>query len=258
MGWVPKKSEIDRIVPGTHTIVESLNRGINFDSIQVLKSNQNKRVDQIVKTALEKQIPVSYVGPEAFSVLGKNNQGIFALVKHPPKMLDSVDDLLKLSDFNQVKSPNIYLLLDGITDPHNLGAISRSAFYFGVKGIILPKKGSVGLTPVVHKTSSGASLLMHYCCVGSLKLALMALKSRGMSIYGTGTGPNSNNLAKITCSKSSVIILGGENRGIRKTLRELADVEIGIIGETNFDSLNVSVATGIVLYQFYCKLAPFR
>ena len=111
----------------------------------------------------------------------------------------------------------------------------------------------MGLTDTVHKVSSGASLMIPYCRVGSLKLALRALKERGVTIYATEVEKEATSLKELRCSSPAAIVLGAEGRGVGKTLRSLADEKITISGNVSFESLNVSVAAGIILYQFRCQ-----
>lgn len=253
MTWLPKKEEINRAVRGPHPIIEGMRREIAFETIYILRAKQNKRLDLIETKAHQLGIPVRFVGPEAFSPFGKNHQSIFALLKKPSPVFDSIEELLTASSPGLSKNPKLYLVLDGITDPHNLGAISRTAFYFGAQGIILPKKGSVGLNDTVHKTSSGASLMLAYCMVGSLKLAIKELKDKGLTIYATEVEGRGTSLKDVSFSDPLALILGSEGRGIGKNVLPLADETINIDSSVSFESLNVSVAAGIILYEFSSK-----
>ena len=242
-----KKTEINRAVSGIHPILEGMNRGVDFAAIYTWASKQNHRFHLIKSKANELNIPIYSVGPAVFSTFGKNHQGLFALLKKNNPIFDSAEELLAASPQTKNK---LFLILDGINDPHNLGAISRSAFYFGASGIILPKKGSVGLTDTVHKVSSGASLMLTYALVGSLRLAVCYLKEKGFTIYTSQSSGKGQPLNKINCSNLSAVIMGAEGRGIGKNLLPLTDEKVCITGSVAFDSLNVSVAAGIMLYQF--------
>ena len=176
------------------------------------------------------------------------HQGIIAEII--PKEALTESDLWILLD--NLSHPPFVLILDNVTDPHNVGACLRSAEAFGVDIVIAPESKACGLTPVVRKVSSGSSERIPFVQVVNLARVLEKLKSRGIWLSGLD-GEATQTLAKADFKGALGIIMGAEGEGIRRLTKEHCDFLIKIPMTGQIESLNVSVATGIVLYAAHIQ-----
>lgn len=145
--------------------------------------------------------------------------------------------------------PALVLVLDQITDPQNFGAILRTADAAGVHCVVIPKKGSVGITPVVRKVASGAAETIPVCRVSNLARTLGELKALGLWLYGAAGEADAVNYDSIDYGGPVAIVMGAEGKGVRRLSREACDQLVRIPMAGMVSSLNVSVATGICLYE---------
>ena len=152
------------------------------------------------------------------------------------------------SDDALAKSP-VYLALDGIQDPHNLGALFRAAECFGIAAIIWSHNRTVSITPAVTKVSVGATELVAHSKVGNLSQAMKRLKEKGVWLLAAANGPNAKIPSEVDLPGPKCLILGSEGEGIAHALQELADLEVFIPMQGKIDSLNVSQAGAIILSQ---------
>lgn len=160
----------------------------------------------------------------------------------PMQNTGGLEDLIQSSD-----SPNsLILVLDGITDPHNLGAILRSADMFSVHAVVLPKKRSVHVTDTVRRISAGASHHIPVFYVSNLSRTLDQLKGEGYWIYGADL--DGKNPSQLRLSGKTVLVMGSEGKGLGQEVKKHADDVVTIPTSGNVDSLNVSVAAGILMY----------
>lgn len=217
----------------------------NIVQIVVAQNSRNPRLDGIISTAKNLGLPLSY---EKLQYLNKHckerHQGIIALIKIA-KLPDESD--LK-SDIAGVDSPLI-LILDNIEDPRNLGACLRSADAAGVDLVIFPKHKSAGLTPVAKKTAAGAAENLKIYQVTNIVKALGILKDNGVWIAGTDLADESTPIYQADLKGSIGIVLGNEGKGIRPLVKKHCDFLIHIPMYGIVQSLNVSVATGITLFE---------
>lgn len=144
--------------------------------------------------------------------------------------------------------PALILALDGVTDPHNLGACLRSADAMGVHAVVAPKDRAVGITPVVEKVASGAVETVPYLMVTNLARTLEMLKERGILVVGLA-GEGEADLPSLDLSGALTLVLGAEGAGLRRLTRERCDTLARIPMFGSVESLNVSVATGVCLYE---------
>ena len=142
----------------------------------------------------------------------------------------------------------LFLILDGIQDPHNLGACLRSADAFGVNAVIVPKDKSVGITPTVSKVASGAAETVPFIAVTNLARTLRNLKESGIWIFGAA-GEATQTLYEADLTVPAGLVLGAEGQGMRRLTKEHCDVLLNIPMQGSVSSLNVSVATGIFLFE---------
>ena len=177
-------------------------------------------------------------------VNGQTHQGIVLLCKLPRTRSEgSLEDLLA-----DLPHTPLLLILDGVTDPHNLGACLRSADAAGVDAVIIPKDRAVGLTPVVCKVASGAAHCIPVFQVTNLARTLKMLKSRGIWLVGT-TGNAEQSIYELDLNGPLGVVMGAEGKGMRRLTEEACDYLANIPMAGHVSSLNVSVATGVVLFE---------
>ncbi|MBF0542107.1 MAG: 23S rRNA (guanosine(2251)-2'-O)-methyltransferase RlmB [Nitrospirae bacterium] len=231
---------------GINTVTEVLTAGKReIKSLYVVENTRNKRIKSVIDLARAKGLTVKTVDAGFFHRFPSAvHQGICASCVS--KNLLSIDDLYSHA-IKETKTP-CFLLLDQITDPRNLGAILRTADCGGVNGVIIPEFNSSGITPIVEKASSGASEYIHICMVTNIKHAIKFMKDIGILVIGADA-EGETLLWDQRLDSSCAIVLGSEGKGLRKTVRESCDVlvRLPMIGHVN--SLNVSVAAGIFIFE---------
>ena len=178
---------------------------------------------------------------------GANHQGVAAFVA--VHEYSSVDDILAFAE-EKGEAPFI-VICDEIEDPHNLGAIIRTAECAGVHGIIIPKRRSAALNFTVGKTSAGALEYMRVARVSNLVSTIEDLKQRGVWVYGADM--NGESYKKIDFSGATALVIGNEGKGLGKLVREKCDVIVSLPMKGNINSLNASVAAGILMYEISSK-----
>jgi 23S rRNA (guanosine2251-2'-O)-methyltransferase len=171
-----------------------------------------------------------------------NHQGVVARVADMPQVR-SLDDLL-----DQIDEPPLLLVLDGVTDPHNLGAVLRVADGAGAHAVIAPKDHAVGINATVAKVASGAAETVPYFMVTNLARTLNELKERNIWIYGTSDDAPQT-LYQADLKTAAAIVMGAEGDGMRQLTRKTCDALISIPMRGGVESLNVSVASGVCLYE---------
>jgi len=234
-------------IAGTRAVLEALESNIPINKIFTIKQKQEYKeiYKHIFSEAKNQGIPIQYVPKEKLDYLFKgNHQGIIAEAS-PIKYLD-LNDFLE----NLKKDQPLLLLLDGITDVRNFGAIARTSLAAGVDGIIIPQGGNVQITDDAIKSSAGALLKIPVIRVIHLKDAIYQLRSYNFSIIAA-TEKATKTIYEADFKKPIGLILGNEEKGIQPTLLKLCDdtIKIPIIG--NIDSLNVSVSAGIIIYEIF-------
>ncbi len=233
------------LLVGRKPVLEALEQGITIEKIFLLRTATGEDINRIKLKAKEYNIPVSQVPVEKLDYLTKvQHQGIVALTS----LLQYVDLQAGISYVVEKGETPLFLLLDGITDVRNVGAIARSALCCGAQGIILPTSHTASLTEDAIKTSAGALRKILLCRTPSVQQAMEVLRLNGIQILGTqmkGSVP----VYESDLTIPSVIVMGAEDTGISKDVLKRADQLIRIPMVNNFDSLNVSVAAGMILYE---------
>lgn len=234
------------IIYGFHSIIALIEQDSKAIIIIYLDNKRkDKRQQDIINLAKQYNIKTEFLSNnELNKLLGSDNhQGIIAKVNKPQKQ--SFEQILsKISD----KKNALILILDGITDPQNLGAIIRTADCFNVDAIIIPKNNSANTdNPVVTKTSSGAINFIPVITVNNLAQTIEKLKEKDFWIAGTSLTPKSTSLFDFKPQNHLVWVMGSEGTGMRRLITESCDYLITIPISGSTQSLNVSVATGIVL-----------
>jgi 23S rRNA (guanosine2251-2'-O)-methyltransferase len=211
----------------------------------VQKDRQDQKIQAILDLADEHQIKIDLVPRTELDNLSQDgvHQGVVAACQKPNSYNEN--DLEKI--ISSVTKP-LLLVLDGIQDPHNLGACLRSADAAGVHAVIVPKDKSATITPVVSKVASGAAETIPFIQVTNLARTLRFLKEEGVWIFGAA-GDATQNLYQTDLTASTAIVMGAEGEGMRRLTREHCDVLLSIPMQGSVSSLNVSVATGIFLFE---------
>jgi len=255
----PFKNDVDhdRELPGSqnllygmNSVLEALRAGKRaIDSISLLESARPERMKELIELARERRIPIHRV--PRFD-LDRNfgearHQGVFARVAaaryaDPDSLLDTLESKVGTPD------PPFVLGLDGIEDPRNLGSILRSADCAGVHGVFVPERRATGLTDVVAKVAAGALEYVPVARVTNLVRLIEQLKERNIWVVGA-TGDAKASYTEWDWKQPSAIMLGNEGHGLHRLVRETCDtlVRIPVVG--HLDSLNVSVAAGVLLYE---------
>ena len=237
-----KKSSI---IIGRQPLIESLQSGKGIDKILFQKNISGEAVGIIRELAKEKNIPIQYVPIEKLnSVTRANHQGIIAFAALVQYM-----DLQQVID-HVVSSGEVplFVILDGITDVRNIGAIARTAVCCGAQAIIIPDKGVGALNEEAMKSSAGALEKINICRVNSLMKAVDDLHMNGIMVYASEMTAQKN-LYELDFKEPSAIVMGSEERGVFQGVIKICDEQFKIPMKGNFESLNVSVATGIILFE---------
>lgn len=206
---------------------------------------RNPRLLSLIGQARKAQVPVNFVSRDALSkiVSHDKHQGCVLRIKVVAGQQKSLEQCL--TELNQ---ESLFLVLDGVQDPHNLGACLRSADATGVDAVIIPKDRSVGLNATVRKVAAGAAESVALIEVTNLARSLKTLKEAGVWVYGTSGDANSS-LYDFNYQGPTALVMGSEGEGIRRLTAESCDqlIKLPMLGEV--ESLNVSVATGVCLYE---------
>ena len=236
---------------GRNAVLEAISSGRDIEKIFLLFGTQGESINNIIHKAYQSKIPLVKYDKNKFAVLEKNNcptnsntQGVIALVSQVETF--SLSDLLKIS-FKDERYP-VLVALDGITDPHNLGAIARTAECAGCKGLILPVRDSAPITPVSIKVSSGALEHLPVAKVGNLALALERCKEAGYWIIGTDVNAGEQYF-KNHYDRPVVLIIGSEGKGLHHSIAKHCDIKVRIPMAGKINSLNASVSAGVVLFE---------
>ncbi len=233
-----------RYLLGFHAVAARLKqRAEGVQAIYVTAARHDRRAREIVDLAQSLGIEVHSTDEGRLDQLadGGAHQGVVAQIR-PEAMSQTIEEVL-----DGLTAPPLLVLLDGVTDPHNLGACLRSADAFGVDAVIIPKDRAVGVNATVAKVASGAAETVPVIAVTNLARTMRDLKERGVWLIGADTG-DSESLFEADLSGPIAWVLGGEGSGLRRLTRELCDRIVGIPLIGSVASLNVSVAAGICLY----------
>jgi len=217
--------------------------------IYALKGRQDDRVAPIINQAYSLGISVQFMSRKALDdkSKGEQHQGIMARVK-AAKQKDENDLSQLIVELDKANKPPFLLILDGVTDPHNLGAVIRSADAAGVDGVIVPKDKSAKLNATARKVACGAAEVVPLFVVTNLARTLKALQQDGVWIIGTA-GEAEQDLYQVKFDGPLALVMGAEGSGMRRLTRENCDQLVKIPMAGSVSSLNVSVATGVILFE---------
>lgn len=230
------------IIQGRNAVTEAVKNGSTVEKVLLLKDAPKQNNFTLVKLCREKKITVQFVEKQALERLSPDgrHQGVIAVTTEF-KYAD-VEEVLEKKD-----KPLLILLLDGIEDPHNLGAIIRVAECAGVSGILLPRRRCCPVTDTAVKVSCGASEYVKIAKVNNLNDAIRDLKERG--IFVLAADMDGQDIYKTDLTGDLAIVIGGEGDGVHSLTGKLCDGKIALPQFGQINSLNASVATGIVVYE---------
>ena len=236
----------DKTIEGRNPVEEALLSGVAIDKIFISETANKKALGKILDLARENGVPFSFVSSKKVEEMSvsQRSQGVVALVSTVG--YSTVEEILEESR-KKGRLPFI-IIADEITDPHNLGAIIRTANASGADGVIIPKHRSAGINAVVAKTSAGAVYHTKIAKVASLTKTIDMLKKEGVWVFGADMD-GEKSVFKADLSGALALVVGSEGKGIGKLIKEKCDfmVNIPMVGET--ESLNASVAAGIIMYE---------
>ena len=237
------KNEIN--IYGIRPIIEAINDNKSINKVFIRRTdNLSHNHSKLISLLKERNIPFSFAPKEKFNKIdAKNHQGVMALIS--PIDIINIEQLITQTKDN--KNNKIYVLLDGITDTRNFGAIIRTCAAFNVDGIIISEDNSAPINSDVIKTSAGGAFKVKIARVKNLKDAIYHLKTEDISIIGLSE-KGENKIYDCELNKPIGIVLGSEDRGISRGIINLCDETVNIPIE-NIDSLNVSVAFSVIAYE---------
>lgn len=234
------------IIEGRNAVLEALRAGKTLENIMISKDAKGASINTLIKLAKKNNVVVKKVDKNKLDNLSAAgvHQGVIAITT--PYKYCSVKDILDYAEQREEKP--FIVILDEIQDPHNFGSIIRTAEIFGVHGIIIPKRRSVGVTSTVYKVSTGAIEYMKIAKVSNINNTIDDLKSQGVWIYGADMEGESY-CYDIDFSFPTALVIGSEGKGISKLTKKKCDVlvKIPMVGKIN--SLNASVAGSIIMYE---------
>ena len=230
------------LLVGRNPIREALKAGRDMEKLLVAKGELIGSAREIVAMAREQKVIVQEVDRAHLDAMAPGHQGLIAVVS--AYAYKTVDDMLALAK-ERGEEPFL-VILDGVTDPHNLGAIIRSAECAGAHGVIIPERRAVGLTPAAVKASAGAVEYLPVAREVNLTRTIERLKKEGIWIYGTAM--NGEDYRKVDYSGAKALVIGSEGEGMSRLVSESCDKVVTLPMKGKIESLNASVAAGILLY----------
>lgn len=248
----PRTSEREDVIAGRNAVSEALKSGRAIDTVWVSKGEHGGNLPALIAQCRKRDIPVKETDSRKMDTLSQNHQGIIAFAAC--KEYATLEDLFKLAQ--ERGEPPFFILCDELEDPHNLGAILRTAEAAGAHGVIIPKRRAVGLTATVYKASAGAVEYVPVARVTNLTDTIKELKKRQMWVYGLDM--NGENWCSGDLTGPIAVVVGSEGRGISRLVREQCDQILSLPMQGSINSLNASVACGIVLYEIMRQRADIK
>jgi len=245
---------IGELIFGIHSIEAALTHDpANILELYIELDSQNARLKELSERAHDAGVKPHSRSRDALDKMtgGARHQGAVARYKTPPPRAEG--ELLALVE--KAEKDTLLLVLDGVTDPHNLGACLRSAEAAGVTAVIVPKDKAAGITPTVRKASAGAADRIAFFAVTNLARTLKSLKDAGVWLVGLADDAPQD-LYALDLQGSTAIVMGSEGEGMRRLTRECCDFLARIPMRGSVESLNVSVATGVVLFEALRQRRP--
>ena len=240
------QTQSEGIIEGRNAVTEALRAGVPMDKVYIAKGETDRTLGRIASEARKAGIVVVEADRHKLDAMSAthSHQGVIAVAAAMPYA--TVEEILKRAEDKGEKP--LVVVCDEISDPHNLGAIIRTAECAGAHGVIIPKRRSAGLTAVVAKTSAGAVSYMPVARVPNISGLLEDLKKAGLWIFGTAA-EGTTELYKADLAGPAAIVIGSEGDGMSRLVREGCDFLVSIPMKGQISSLNASAAAAILLYE---------
>jgi 23S rRNA (guanosine2251-2'-O)-methyltransferase len=241
---------VDRLT-GIHAVREALEAGRAFDRIVIARGRQDTRVEEIVQMARAKNISVRFEDRSQIDRLAdtKEHQGIVGLVA--PRAAGTIEEIIEAASAAAAAGSGekgLIVLLDGVEDPHNLGAIVRTSLAAGAHGVVIPERRAAGLTDTVARASAGALSHLPVAKVTNLARTMEELKEAGYWLVGLDE-EGDREYTEVDFTSPVGIVMGGEGKGLHELTRKRCDFVVSLPTVGPVKSLNVSVAAGVVLFE---------
>ena len=242
----PIEAENDGVIEGRNAVIEALRAGVTIDKIYIMKGETDATLGHIASTAREKGIVVVDADRRKLDGMSRthSHQGVIALAA--VREYASVEDILNAA--REKGEAPLIVVCDELSDPHNLGAVIRTAECAGAHGVIIPKRRSAGLTAIVGKTSAGAVAHLPVARVPNIPSLLKQLKQEGVWVFGTAADGNTT-LYNADLKGPAAIVIGSEGDGMGRLVTENCDFKVSIPMKGHINSLNASAAAAILLYE---------
>jgi 23S rRNA (guanosine2251-2'-O)-methyltransferase len=244
----------EEVVTGRNSVVEALRAGVPAKALHVaVRVEMDDRVKESLKLAAERGIPVMETHKPELDRMTEDavHQGL--VLQIPPydyqDALELAEETMAKFKKGYIRNAPLFVALDGITDPRNLGAIIRSASAFSGHGVIVPERRSVGMTAAAWKTSAGAAVRVPVARASNLNNALKAFKQLGIYVLGLDGGGDVSLPGLELATEPLCIVVGSEGKGLSRLVRENCDQIVSIPIDSDMESLNASMAVGISLYE---------
>ncbi len=239
-------AEADGVIEGRNAVTEALRAGIAIDKIYLAKGETDRVLGHIASTARAAGVVVVEADRRKLDHMSRthSHQGVIALAS--VREYATVESILEAAEKKGEKP--LIVVCDELSDPHNLGAVIRTAECAGAHGVIIPKRRSAGLTAIVGKTSAGAVSYMPVARVPNLSATLRELQEKGVWIFGTAA-EGTTSLYKADLKGAAAIVIGNEGEGMSRLVRENCDFLVSIPMKGHISSLNASAAAAILLYE---------
>lgn len=221
---------------GRKPVIDAIDSGVKIYKAFVIKQN-SKIVEEIIAKLNKANVEINFVDKRFFDKIELNHQGV---------MVEA--ESFEYKDLRDLDKYQRLIILDQIEDPHNLGAIIRSAESFGFDGVIVPERRSASVSPIVYKTSAGAINNINIIMVKNTNRAIEEIKEAGFWVYGLA-GEASSPIDQVDLKGKVCLIVGNEGKGLSRLVRENCDILINIPMKGFVNSLNASVASAIAMYE---------
>lgn len=234
-------------ITGIHAVREALEAGSAFDRIVIAKGRQDSRIEEIVQLARDRGVAVRFEDRAQLDRTAntRDHQGIVAIVA--AQSVVTLQDVLDKANADK-RHAGLIVLLDGVEDPHNLGAVIRTALAAGAHGVVIPERRAAGLTDTVARASAGALAHLPVARVTNLVRSMEELKEAGYWIAGLDERADKT-YTEIDYTSPTGIVMGSEGNGLHELTRKRCDFVVSLPTTGPVKSLNVSVATGVVLFE---------
>lgn len=245
---------MDRLT-GIHAVREALEANRPLDSLIVARGSHGNRIEELVRLAREHGVPVRFEERIQVdrSAGTREHQGVVAMVAASPTA--TFEDLLKPRDSHG--DPGLLVLLDGVEDPHNLGAVVRTSLAAGAQGVVIPERRAAGLTDAVARASAGALAHLPVARVKNLVRAMEEMKDAGYWLVGLDERAETRH-TEVDLRIPVGIVMGAEGKGLHALTRERCDFLVSIPTTGPVRALNVSVAAGVILFEVVRQRAAVK